>query len=69
MKSLVDRKMTNIESALDRKMGTLETKATEIASQSSSSWKLPFIILILFIGAAGVGLYLFYLKIQKMHLL
>lgn len=70
MKGTVERKMTNIETALDRKMNTLESKATEIVqTSSSSSWKLPFFILIVVLGAVFVGLYLFYLKMKKMHIL
>ncbi len=70
MKGSVERKMTNIESALDRKMTNLESKASEIAQTSvASSWKLPFFILVVVLGAVGVGLYLFYLKMRKMHIL
>jgi hypothetical protein len=70
MKGTVERKMTNIESALDRKINSFETKASEIAQTTvSSSWKLPFFILTVVLVAVGVGLYMFYLKMRKMHLL
>ncbi len=69
MKGSVERKMTNIESALDRKMNRIESKTTELTKNNGGSWKWPFIILvIIFIAAAG-GLYYFYLRLQKMHIL
>ena len=46
MKGSVELKMTNIESALDRKMARIETKTTELAQNNSGSWKLPFLILV-----------------------
>jgi hypothetical protein len=71
MKGSVERKMINIESALDRKMNSLESKTTELANSAtgSTSWKLPFFILIVVLAAIFVGLYLFYLKMKKMHIL
>jgi mannose-binding lectin 2 len=69
MKGSVERKMSNIESALDRKMTRMESQASEMANTSSESWKLPFFLLLIVIVAAAVGLYLFYLKMKKMHIL
>lgn len=69
MKGSVERKMSNIESALDRKMTNLEVKATELTKTDSGSWKLPFMILVMIMVAAAIGLYLFYLKMKKMHIL
>jgi hypothetical protein len=69
MKGNVERKMFNIESALDRKMNTLETKTTELTKTDAGGWKLPFLILSMIIVAAAIGLYLFYLKMKKMHIL
>jgi hypothetical protein len=69
MKGSVERKMTNIESALDRKMARIETKTTELAQNNSGGWKLPFLVLLVVIFAAAGGLYYFYLRLQKMHIL
>lgn len=72
MKGQVDRKMINIESALDRKMDKFESKASELAKAGGggeSGWKVPFFILVAVLVAVGVGLYMFYQKLRKMHLL
>lgn len=70
MKGGIEKKMSNIESALDRKMNRIETQASELAQTGSSDgWKLPFLFLLLVIVVAGVGLYMFYLKMKKMHIL
>jgi hypothetical protein len=73
MKGSVERKMTNIESALDRKMVNLESKTTELAKttadRSGSTWFWPFVVLVIVLAGVGAGLYAFYLKMRKMHIL
>lgn len=72
MKGTVDRKMSNIESSLDRKMSQLENKASDLGRDSvaaAASWRWPFIILVTIMIAGAIGLYMFYLKMKKMHLL
>ena len=69
MKGNVERKMSNIETALDRKMTNLESKATELTKNDSGSWKLPFLLLVMVMIAGCIGLYMFYLKMKKMHIL
>eukprot|EP01039_Chlorochromonas_danica_P003611 gene3612-3954_t len=70
MKGGIEKKMSNIESALDRKMNRIETQASELVQTGSSDgWKLPFLFLLLVIVVAAVGLYMFYLKMKKMHIL
>lgn len=69
MKGSVERKMTNIESALDRKMARIETKTTELAQNNAGGWKLPFMILVVIIATAAGGLYYFYRRLLKMHIL
>lgn len=69
MKGSVERKMTNIESALDRKMARIETKTTELAQYNAGGWKLPFLILLVIMAAAAGGLYYFYRRLLKMHIL
>lgn len=69
MKGGIEKKMSNIESALDRKMTRIESQASEITTNSGDNWKLPFFMLSLVIVAAAVGLYMFYLKMKKMHIL
>mmetsp|Transcript_21464 Transcript_21464/g.48610 ORF Transcript_21464/g.48610 Transcript_21464/m.48610 type:complete len:430 (-) Transcript_21464:197-1486(-) len=65
----VERKMSNIEDSLDRKMTRLESQAEGLGRQNAGSWKIPFLILALLLVLGGVGLYLFYEKMRKMHLL
>lgn len=69
MRGSVEKKMSNIESALDRKMTRLETQASELATSTSTGWQLPFVLLLIVVLAAALGLYLFYLKMKKMHIL
>jgi len=69
MKGSVERKMNNIESSLDRKMNSIQDKTSTIVNSNSSSWKLPFLLLSLFVLCAGVGLYFFYRNLLKKHLL
>lgn len=69
MKGSVERKMNNIESSLDRKMSTMEEKASTIVTTNAGSWKLPFLFLLVIITAAGIGLYFFYKSLLKKHLL
>ncbi len=69
LKNSVERRMTNIENALDRKMIRIVDQTTELAKTNANSWQLPFIFLVVVISAAGAGLYYFYRKLQKMHLL
>lgn len=69
MKGSVERKMSNIESALDRKMGRIESKTSEMAMTSSSAWRMPFFLLLLVMAAAAGGLFYFYRRLQKMHIL
>jgi hypothetical protein len=69
MKGNVERKMFNIETALDRKMNTLEVKTAELTKTDAGGWQLPFFILTMVVVAAAIGLYLFYLKMKKMHIL
>jgi predicted PurR-regulated permease PerM len=69
MNGQVNKKMMNIENALDRKMSNLEQKAEEFSKEGATSWRLPFLILLVLMIAAAVGLYLFYERLRKMHLL
>lgn len=69
MKGSVERKMLNIESSLDRKMTRLQSQAEELGKESAHSWKIPFLIIVVLMIGAAVGLYLFYERMRKMHLL
>jgi len=69
MKGSVEKKMMNIETSLDRKMTRLQSQADEFGKENAGSWKLPFLILVVLLVAAAVGLYFFYEKMRKMHLL
>jgi hypothetical protein len=39
------------------------------ASDTSGGWKIPFVILVVFVGAAAVGLHLYIKKRERLHLL
>ena len=65
IKATVDNKLRNMNTDIASKM---ESTLKE-ASNSSGGWKLPFLILVVFIAAAGVGLYLYYQHLKKIHLL
>lgn len=69
MKGAVEKKMLNIETSLDRKMSRLQSQAEDLGKESAGSWKLPFLILVVLMLGAAVGLYFFYEKMRKMHLL
>lgn len=69
MKGTVEKKMLNIETSLDRKMSRLQTQADDYGRENAGSWKIPFFILVAVMIAAGVGLYFFYERMRKMHLL
>jgi hypothetical protein len=69
MRVIVDGQMNNIESSLDRKMSSLEDKTATIANKSDGSWRLPFLFLLIILIGAGVGIYMFYRHLLKMHLL
>lgn len=69
MKGTVEKKMLNIETSLDRKMSRLQSQAEDLGKESAGSWKLPFLILVVLMLGAAVGLYFFYEKMRKMHLL
>ena len=68
-KGAVEKKMLNIETSLDRKMSRLQSQAEDLGKESAGSWKLPFLILVVLMLGAAVGLYFFYEKMRKMHLL
>lgn len=69
MKGSVERKMSNIESSLDRKMSNMENKASDIVNTNAGSWKIPFLILLIVLVGAGIGLYMGYRNLLKKHLL
>lgn len=69
MKGSVEKKMLNIESSLDRKMNRLQSQADEFGKENAGAWKIPFMILVVLMIAAAIGLYFFYEKMRKMHLL
>ena len=74
--------MQNLESKLtnniNRKAKTLENDITKSIEETidsktintnSGGWKLPFLLLVMFIVGCAIGLYLFYLKLKKTHML
>jgi hypothetical protein len=41
----------------------------EVSKSSASSWKIPFLIVVLVLIAAAIGLFVFYKRLLKRHLL
>ncbi len=68
MKSQVERKMSNIESSLDRKMTRMEEKTEQMQTADAGSWKIPFLFLTIALLGGAVVLYRFYKHLLKMHL-
>lgn len=68
----VNQKMFTIEEELDRKIRDIQFEQSKIIDQpkqSPSSWHIPFFILLILIIASIAGMWMFYQKIKKMHLL
>jgi len=76
----LSHKMSNIEYALERSVtsklnvaeGTYISKAHSMHEDlkiDKGAWMIPFLILLVLMIGAGVGLYLFYARMRKIHLL
>ena len=76
------RKIDNIAYALERSVtnklheveGTYVSKAHTLhedlkVGKKGHAWMIPFLILVVIMIGGAVGLYLFYQKMRKMHLL
>ena len=61
--------MTYIEKSLNSKMEDLELKALEASKVGDGAWKMPFVIVVVIVLGGAVGLWMFYEKMRKMHLL
>jgi hypothetical protein len=61
----MNRKVKGMESDLNQRLSaTLEATKT-----SAGSWKIPFLIIVVLLGGAAIGLYFFYRNLLKKHLL
>ena len=79
----LSRKIDNIEYALERSVtnrfheveGTYMSRAQSIHEElkveekKGPAWMIPFMILVVLMIGGAIGLYLFYEKMRKMHLL
>lgn len=54
---------------LENKMGKQIESTLETTRSSAGGWKLPFMIVILVLIVAAIGLYMFYMKLKKIHML
>jgi len=61
--------MTNRLHEVEGSYITQATLVHEDMKIDKRSWLIPFLILLVLMIGAGVGLYLFYEKMRKMHLL
>ncbi len=71
-------RLTQLEEQLRNNILQLKNKATDIEKDvekklstisNNSGWKLPFLLILLILGGAAVGLYIFYQRLKKMHML
>ena len=77
----LSHKIANIEYALERSVtlklnaaeGTYISKAysmhEDLKVDKGGAWMIPFLIMLVLMIGAGVGLYLFYARMRKMRLL
>ncbi len=65
MKRTLDSRIGNLNMAVGK---TMDQKLKE-SSIDAQGWKLPFLIIVVLLVAAGIGLYLFYNHLRKTHLL
>ena len=54
---------------LENKMGKQIESSLESSRSSAAGWKLPFLIVVLVLIVAAIGLYMFYMKLKKIHML
>ena len=65
IKASVDNKVRTLTKELHDNMANTRKDA----EQSAGGWKLPFLIMIVIVIGAGIGLYLFYQNLKKTHML
>ena len=66
----VDKKLSNIEVALNRKLERLQMRADELTQQKSSgSWKLPFVLVLIVLLGSLAAIGMFYEKMRKTRLM
>lgn len=64
MKGQINQKVTRVERQIEKDMDKLEKMGS-----SAGSWKVPFFLMLLVMVAAGIGMYMFYRRMMKIHLL
>jgi mannose-binding lectin 2 len=64
LKGQINQKVTRVERQIEKDMNKLEKLGS-----SAGSWKVPFILMLLVMIAAGIGMFMFYRKMMKIHLL
>lgn len=61
----MNRKVKGMESDLNQRL----TATLEATKSTASSWRIPFLIIVVLLVGAAIGLYFFYKSLLKKHLL
>jgi hypothetical protein len=61
----MNRKVKGMETQVKKQIETLESSA----GKDSGSWKVPFMIIVMLIIAACIGMFFFYKQLLKKHIL
>jgi hypothetical protein len=67
MNGNLNRKVRGLENNLNKQFE--ESVANTLNEAGAGGWKLPFLVVIVVLVAAGIGLIVFYQKLKKRHIL
>ena len=67
LQHFLNHKIASFDGKIDQKIA--DVSASNKSVEGGGSWKFPFFLLILVQIGAAIGLYLFYQKLQKKHIL
>ena len=63
----VTNQLTTLERGVNRKVA--EIFEEEVVRSGGLSWKAPFMVLVVIVASIGIGLYSWYQRLRKTHLL
>ena len=61
----MNRKVKGMEKQLNSKITSLES----VAGKDTGGWKLPFLIIVILLIGAAIGMFVFYRQLLKKHIL
>lgn len=67
MNGNLNRKVRGLESNLNKQFE--ESMANTLTDAGAGGWKLPFLVVVVLLIAAAIGLVVFYQKLKKRHIL